>query len=60
MEDLYLGKPMKYWLELERLPKKMKYEGLILEIANLRSRVSFYESRIEEMARFVELVEENS
>lgn len=60
MEDLYLGKTMKYWLELERLPREMKYEGLILEIANLRSKVSFYESRIEEMARFAELVEKNS
>lgn len=52
-EFTYLGRPMKYWAELQQ-----RFEGqsgleaaeLLLEVAELRGKVSFYESRIKQMA----------
>ena len=52
MTGFYYGKPIAYWLELERLGKKaadLNAEHLIREIADLRAKVNFYESRIREM-----------
>lgn len=50
--SLFLGKPPAYWLELEKQAKALHYDRLIAEIALLRAKVSFYESRIEEMSKF--------
>jgi len=54
--DIY-GKPLKYWLELEYRAKEntanwMRTENLIIEIATLRAKVSFYEDRLEQMVEF--------
>ena len=52
LTGFYGGKPIAYWCELERLGKKaadLNAEHLILEIADLRAKVNFYESRIKEM-----------
>jgi len=46
---MFLGHNMGYWLELERHAKELSVTHLITEIANLRAKLSFYESRIEEM-----------
>jgi len=55
-----LGHPIGFWLELRRmyeenLGRSLGSERLILEIADLRKRVSFYESRISEMAEIMKL-----
>ena len=56
MTEFFLGHPVIYWIELER---RAKTEGglstprLLDEIAALRAKVSFYESRIKEMARLL-------
>ncbi len=49
MEDQFLGKPIKYWIELDKNIKEMSYEGLIKELVELRGKISFYESRIQEI-----------
>ena len=47
MEDLkFLGHDPKYWLELEKYAKKLDITDFIEEIATLRGKISFYESRI--------------
>jgi hypothetical protein len=51
MEDLakFMGYPVDYWLELQKQAKEMKTVGLIEEIAKLRGKLNFYESRIQQM-----------
>lgn len=51
-EWLFLGHNVDYWLELERQAQALNAERLIDEIAKLRAKVSFYESRVTEMAAF--------
>lgn len=48
-ESKFYGKPISYWIELDRKARELNVENLIDEIAELRAKVSFYESRIEEM-----------
>lgn len=53
---MFLGKDMGYWIELEEQlrahgDKTGDAQRLIEEIATLRAKVSFYESRIMEMHR---------
>jgi len=49
---MLLGHSLEYWIELEKQAKSLDYDKLIEEIARLRAKVSFYESRIEEMNHF--------
>jgi hypothetical protein len=51
MEDLtkFMGYPVDYWLELHKHAKEMKTVDLIEEIAKLRGKLNFYESRIKQM-----------
>lgn len=49
----FLGQPIRYWLELKRIHEEKNDEHLIREIADLRSKVSFYESRISELSKFM-------
>jgi ubiquinone biosynthesis protein UbiJ len=51
----FLGEDITYWLELRQLAGKMEANELIKEIAELRSKVSFYESRIKQMNQFANL-----
>jgi hypothetical protein len=54
-EHLLFGKPYRYWVELQaQTPPDIS--KLILEIADLRAKVSFYESRIDEMNKFMEYI----
>lgn len=48
-EALFLGKPVSYWVELDRQPKQLRVQDLIVEIGKLRAKVSSYEFRIERM-----------
>lgn len=52
--DNFLGHPINYWLELERKTLQSGTTDLLQEIADLRSKVSFYESRIKQMKEFME------
>lgn len=57
-DDVYLfaGKPAAYWIEMERRVKhelSFKAENLIVEIGRLRGRLSFLESRIEQINDFL-------
>jgi hypothetical protein len=62
----FLGHTHHYWLELQKhieiqdngeATGEISPERLLEEIANLRSRVRFYESRIKEMNHFSEQFE---
>lgn len=51
--DLFLGHPMNYWLELEKWAKLNNASDLIQEIADLRGKIGFYESRIKQLNEFM-------
>ena len=52
--DKFLGQSFNFWIEVkEGLDKKGTVE-LIQEIADLRSKVSFYESRINQLSNFMQ------
>lgn len=53
--ETFLGHTIPYWLELEKKAKQLNVVKLIQEIAKLRGKVSFYESRLEEMNTFKRL-----
>lgn len=56
-ETIMCGKPVSYWLELQRRVEAEEPIGgasrLLGEIAALRGKLSFYESRIKELAEFI-------
>lgn len=55
---IYMGHDGKYWSELQKHVELMggiKVEKLINDNAKLRAKVSFYESRIEDMVSFGQL-----
>jgi len=52
--DTFLGKPIKYWFELQRNAEKLYVVDYIAEIAELRAKVNFYEDRIEQINKFKE------
>jgi hypothetical protein len=52
-DDAWLfGKSMKYWIELQKKAEKLDVVDYLMEISELRGKVSFYESRIEELNKF--------
>jgi hypothetical protein len=57
--SMFLGKPMIFWVELlQMLDEKDVVQGanvvdLIGEVSVLRSKVSFYEARINQMSLFM-------
>ena len=53
MSSIFLGHTFEYWLELQQIAVKDFKVDLIDEIAILRSKVSFYESRIQELSDFM-------
>lgn len=54
-EFKYLGYPMSYWMELQVQAENLHVTNLLVEISKLRSKVSYYEDRIKEMKRFMEI-----
>ena len=57
--DLFLGNPMNYWIELQRRVEvgsvdALEKKTLIQEIADLRGKVSFYESRLDQINNYLE------
>jgi len=51
---IFLGHPTEYWLELEKKAQELNLVRWLEEIATLRGKVGFYESRISEMNDFRE------
>jgi len=47
--DLILGHSFEYWMTLQQRAEELKVVDLIEEIAKLRGKLQFYESRIEQM-----------
>lgn len=50
--DTFLGKPFRYWMELQQRVNELNYEKLMDDIVILSAKVSFYESRIKELSEF--------
>ena len=50
----FLGKDTDYWIELESHAEEMKVDRLIEENAKLRSKVSYYEYILGEVAKYRE------
>jgi hypothetical protein len=48
--DTFLGHSISYWTELEKMADKLEVRDYIQEIVDLKGKVSFYESRIKQMA----------
>lgn len=49
----FLGEPVSYWIELQRRAETLDCVKLISEIADLYSKVGFYERRIKELSEFM-------
>ena len=54
MSDTLFGEDINFWIELRNQAMKKDIVDLIREIANLRAKVSFYESRIQQLGDFME------
>lgn len=52
---LFLGHPIEYWSALQDKASNLDVVDLIAEIATLRSKISFYEKRISELANFMKI-----
>lgn len=55
MESTYMGHDINYWLELEKKAEELGVIDYLEEISKLRGKVSFYESRIEQMNRLMKI-----
>jgi hypothetical protein len=53
MPGMFLGEEYEFWLALKERADRLDATNLIREIAVLRSKVSFYESRIKAMSTFM-------
>lgn len=52
-KDKYLEHPPEYWLALQQRAENLQADTLISEIAILRAKISYYESRIHELNNFM-------
>ena len=52
MENRFLGEEIDFWLELKEKAEKLDKVDCVREIAYLRAKVSFYESRLDEINNF--------
>lgn len=61
MEDLFLGEPPSYWLELKRQLElqegSLDIKHLIRSNAVLLAKVSYYEARVKDMLRYQTVLE---
>lgn len=51
--DRFLGHEIKYWLELQKMAEEINATDFIQEIVELKGKISFYESRIEQMSHLL-------
>lgn len=57
MSTHFCGKPIDYWLEMEdriNHGKPFEVADLLIEVRELRGKVSFYEDRIKQMTKVME------
>jgi hypothetical protein len=54
MMNTFMGQEISYWSELQNKAERLEVVDYIQEIANLRAKVSFYESRIDAIQNFRE------
>jgi hypothetical protein len=54
-ESLFLGKPIDYWFEVDKDLKDRGVQELVSEIATLRAKISYYESRISQLHDFMKI-----
>lgn len=52
MPEQFLGHDIAYWVELQKKVDTLEVANYLQEIADLRGKVSFYESRVEELNDF--------
>lgn len=52
--EIFLGHDIEYWLMLQQKATTFDVVDLIQELATLRGRLNFYESRIEQMMKLKE------
>lgn len=50
--DSFLGHSTTYWIELEKKAQELGVINWLQEVAELRAKVSFYESRLDEINNF--------
>lgn len=50
----FMGESIDFWITLKARSEGLGACDLITEIASLRSKVSFYESRIDQMNKFMQ------
>jgi len=60
VEDLFLGRPISYWVEAQSQIDRNGAVDYIGEIAYLRAKVSYYEKRIHDMGVFMLREQENT
>ena len=51
----FMGKPIGYWLELQERAEELGAVDLLAEVAELRAKISYYESRIRQMSDFMQI-----
>ena len=56
--DTFLGESIQYWIDLKQRVDKERLAPDLREISELRAKVSFYESRIQDMNRFLQATKE--
>lgn len=49
MEDRFLGETIDFWMEMKKGIDEKNTRELLREVVDLRGKISFYESRIEQM-----------
>jgi len=55
-KPIFMGKPLSYWVELDlrMMGSPPEVIDLIIEIAEMRGKISFYEARITQMSMFMD------
>jgi hypothetical protein len=52
--DLFMGKPLNYWVELQNKADELNVSDLILDNAMMRAKVSFYEAKLNSMFSYMD------
>jgi hypothetical protein len=48
----FMGKPLSYWVELQKKAETLNATDLITDIAKLSAKVRYYEEKLDEMIKF--------
>jgi len=53
-EEIFLGKPISYWIEMKQELQEKDPNEYLDEIVRLRGLISYYESKIKQLSEFME------